>query len=356
MSLQSDPISADEHTRSGEWPAWVVPGWYVAAMSDAVRAGTTREVTVAGRDLAVYRTASGRPVVVDRYCPHMGASLGWGEVRGETILCPFHHWAFDTNGKCTNIPYYSQIPPKARVRAYEVRERFGAIWMFVGRKRYYELPSAEEMFGGRPMFRIGTREIGQIRTSAGDLMANSVDNAHAFPVHHARAEVGPVKVRGHTLSLDFSMDYPMPPPGVYSRLRTLGINLRYDLHASGRVEVFGPSIWATFIDVKNFGTVAQHHVLSMVQPLGPRLTRLFFSTFLYGRPNPATRLLGELIQKVQILLGLHDDFKIYNFKTIWKKPMFVKPEADPIVFREWWNTLGQDGEVAEKNGSLERSE
>ncbi len=46
-----------------------------------------------GVDLVLFRTESGKAVGTDPYCPHLGAHLGYGgQIEGETIRCPFHHW------------------------------------------------------------------------------------------------------------------------------------------------------------------------------------------------------------------------------------------------------------------------
>jgi phenylpropionate dioxygenase-like ring-hydroxylating dioxygenase large terminal subunit len=45
------------------------------------------------------------------------------------VRCPFHGWEFDgATGRCTAIPYCERIPPRARVRAWDVRERNGMIF------------------------------------------------------------------------------------------------------------------------------------------------------------------------------------------------------------------------------------
>ena len=45
------------------------------------------------REMIGWRTASGEAVVMDAYCEHLGAHLGYGgQVEGEVIQCPFHGW------------------------------------------------------------------------------------------------------------------------------------------------------------------------------------------------------------------------------------------------------------------------
>ena len=59
-----------------------------------IREGQVLCFTVAGRRLAVGRTARGYFALDDR-CPHAGGSLGEGLVDGETLVCPIHGYAYD---------------------------------------------------------------------------------------------------------------------------------------------------------------------------------------------------------------------------------------------------------------------
>ena len=59
-----------------------------------IREGQVLCFTVAGRRLAVGRTARGYFALDDR-CPHAGGSLGEGLVDGESVVCPIHGYAYD---------------------------------------------------------------------------------------------------------------------------------------------------------------------------------------------------------------------------------------------------------------------
>ena len=60
-------------------------------------------------------SAISEAAVLDAFCPHMGAHLGFGgEVVGNSIKCPFHGWSFDREGKCQRIPYTSRLTEEVR--------------------------------------------------------------------------------------------------------------------------------------------------------------------------------------------------------------------------------------------------
>ena len=88
-----------------------------------------------GKDLAVWRDAAGRPRVLDNNCPHRGAPLSEGTVRGDTLACAYHGWRFDAAGQCVEMPLEPEDSPRpARIRtaAYPAEERGGYVWMFYG--------------------------------------------------------------------------------------------------------------------------------------------------------------------------------------------------------------------------------
>ena len=67
-----------------------------------------------GTKLVVFADSKGELKVLDAYCRHMGGDLSQGEVKGDSIACPFHDWRWGGNGKCTGIPYARRVPPLAQ--------------------------------------------------------------------------------------------------------------------------------------------------------------------------------------------------------------------------------------------------
>ena len=103
-------------------------GWFMVADADEIK---DRPVSVRffAQDLVIYRGKSGRVVMLDAYCPHMGTHLGRndtsyvikdGQIEGDSIRCPYHAWRFGPDGKCNHIPYYDgPIPKAAAIRTYD---------------------------------------------------------------------------------------------------------------------------------------------------------------------------------------------------------------------------------------------
>lgn len=73
----------------------------------------------------------GKVRILDAYCPHMGANLGvTGQVVGNDIVCPFHGWQFDGEGKCTKIPYAEKVPGFLKTTAWPCVEMNGSIMLW----------------------------------------------------------------------------------------------------------------------------------------------------------------------------------------------------------------------------------
>lgn len=113
-------------------------GWFAVANSSELDRKPL-SVHYFGQDMVLYRGASGRAVMLDAWCPHMGTHLGSGEnsatTRSEThmeddnIRCPFHAWRFGADGVCNQIPYHDgPIPPQARVKSWHIEERYNIVF------------------------------------------------------------------------------------------------------------------------------------------------------------------------------------------------------------------------------------
>jgi nitrite reductase/ring-hydroxylating ferredoxin subunit len=130
-------------------PLPIPDGWFAVAFSKDLIAGEVKRIRYFDEELVLFRTRSGVPRVLDGYCAHLGAHLGeGGKVVGECVRCPFHAWHYDGDGRCVNIPYAKKIPPKAQVRAWNVVERSGMIFVWhhaKGHAPYWEVPRMAEL-------------------------------------------------------------------------------------------------------------------------------------------------------------------------------------------------------------------
>ena len=157
-------------------------GWYVVAFSSEVTPGQVHRATYFGRELVIYRTRNGRAAVVDAYCPHMGAHLGYGgKVEGEHLRCPFHGFCFDVEGTCVSTPYKRQLP-RAELGTWRVLEQNGVIMTWfdtAGRPPQWDIPRLEP----DGYARLRTKTWSRLRSHPQETTENSVDLGHLSVVH-----------------------------------------------------------------------------------------------------------------------------------------------------------------------------
>jgi len=94
-------------------------GWHCFGLERNIRRGEITSLEAFGTELVAFRGEDGQIRVFDAYCPHMGANLANGTVKGNTLECPFHSWQWGDGGYCEKIPYCEKNPPKARIRQWE---------------------------------------------------------------------------------------------------------------------------------------------------------------------------------------------------------------------------------------------
>lgn len=110
-------------------------GWYPLELSTDLAVGEVKPLRYFSRDLVMWRGEDGKVRIVDAYCRHLGAHMGYGgKVHGNLLECPFHAWRYDgAEGTVTDIPYSRSIPPQVKrqcVTPYHVVEANRWIWMW----------------------------------------------------------------------------------------------------------------------------------------------------------------------------------------------------------------------------------
>lgn len=155
--------------------------YYPVLPISALRDGP-RSFMLMGEPIVLWLDDEGRPAAAIDRCCHRTAKLSKGWLREGCIVCPYHGWTFDRNGKCTWFPQSElEDPPKVyKIRGYRCEERYGYAWV-----------ALDEPLTGIPEFRYSAdsnfRKIDEfyevIPCAAFRLMENSFDAAHVNFVH-----------------------------------------------------------------------------------------------------------------------------------------------------------------------------
>jgi 3-ketosteroid 9alpha-monooxygenase subunit A len=103
-----------------------------------------------GQEMVAWRAQSGLLTVMDAYCEHLGAHLGFGgHVEGEVIECAFHGWQWNHEGRNVCIPYENRPNRGRRMRVYPVVERNESVYVWhdaEGREPFFDVPDVFASF------------------------------------------------------------------------------------------------------------------------------------------------------------------------------------------------------------------
>ena len=118
--------------------------WYVIGTKNDFSKNMPKKVTIWNKNYVVWKNKDDKFVGLDDVCPHKGASLAGGKVCNEHIVCPYHGYEFDENGKLDKVPGISFHPsPIYDVSKYQVVEKHG--WVYLN--TYSDISSIDNSTG-----------------------------------------------------------------------------------------------------------------------------------------------------------------------------------------------------------------
>jgi nitrite reductase/ring-hydroxylating ferredoxin subunit len=143
-------------------------------------------VRMLGEDLVAFRTMIGAVALVGRKCAHRRASLEYGQIRPEGLMCSYHGWTFNAAGRCVAMPLEPAGCPlmkDASIPSYPAQEYGGIVWCYMGSDKENPPPL--------PKLDILSRDDGELRVERGDIrdysylnwLENIADNGHVFILH-----------------------------------------------------------------------------------------------------------------------------------------------------------------------------
>jgi phenylpropionate dioxygenase-like ring-hydroxylating dioxygenase large terminal subunit len=126
--------------------------WYAVEYDRAVPAGRVVEIQFWKRSIALYRGQDGTLRALENRCAHRQLKLSCGEVNNCDLVCAYHGWAYDGDGRVVQIPHelFGRPMPSFRVPSYPVKVRYGLIWIFPGDPAFAEergIPDIPELEG-----------------------------------------------------------------------------------------------------------------------------------------------------------------------------------------------------------------
>lgn len=293
-------------------------GWFQVAYSDELKPGQVVPLHYFGRELVLFRTEDGSPHVLDAYCPHMGAHLGYGgKVVGGCVRCPFHSWEFDGRGNCTSIPYAQKIPPKATLRSWPVCEKNGLVMIWfhaAGGPPSWEVPDVPE-YNASDWTPYEKRRW-KIRTHNQEMAENAVDAAHFLYVHGTGGvPKTTAEIRGHILH-------------VVSEAK---MKKRSD-EVTGQIESIS---YGFGFGTTRFTGLVETLLLSSVVAIDDDYVDVMFTFTVRKLPHAEfTNMVGmKFIAEIERQLG--QDIPIWENKKYVSPPLLCDGDGPVGVFRKW---------------------
>ncbi|HMA80488.1 MAG TPA: Rieske 2Fe-2S domain-containing protein [Candidatus Binatia bacterium] len=169
-------------------------------------------VRMLSEDLVVFRDGKGRPGLLGNRCPHRLASLEYGQVREDGLMCSYHGWKYDVKGRCIDTPLEpcdSELKNRIRHLWYPVEEWGGVVWTYMGPEKDHPPPL--------PKIDVLARTDGEVRVTDGDVrdynylnwMENFADMGHAVILHALEVRDIPPELKPYN---DYSIKNWMPLP------------------------------------------------------------------------------------------------------------------------------------------------
>jgi phenylpropionate dioxygenase-like ring-hydroxylating dioxygenase large terminal subunit len=152
-SVQPPDFAQARNSRQKARAAGLDPDyWYAVEYDSAVKPGSVAEIQFWKKSIALYRGNDGKLRALEDRCAHRQLKLSCGDVDGCNLVCAYHGWSYDENGRVAQIPHelFGRAMPSFKVPAYPVKVRYGLIWIFPGdpaRAEQRQIPEIPELEG-----------------------------------------------------------------------------------------------------------------------------------------------------------------------------------------------------------------
>jgi 3-ketosteroid 9alpha-monooxygenase subunit A len=247
-------------------------------------------------------------------------------VVGESIVCPFHGWAYDGDGKCTSIPYAKNMPPKVArgeqvLGTWHVREINQCILVWYhphGEAPTYEPLEVVEANSDNSDWAELDSYSWEINTHMQEVGENAVDSVHFLYVHGTKdipdAEV--MEFEGHRRRGLLRTRNPTPKGVIEGAIENQNI---------------GPGL-----AIVRFSGIVDTVLLAHLTPVSANHTRAFYSFIQKnsdaesGKSRIAEAIVRNICQQME------EDRVIWDRKKYYEKPMLCDGDGPFAKFRKWY--------------------
>ena len=322
---------------SSRYPFPAVPdGWFSIAASEDIEVGQVGTLQYLNRELVAFRGEDGAVRVFDAHCPHLGAHLGvGGRVCGDGIVCPFHGWRFDGEGRVVEVPRLDRQPPRVSAGTWDVRECNGRIFVWAhaaGKDPEYEVTRYRDDGTEWTPWRVNTY---RVRIGLQDLTENIIDRSHFLTVHDM---VPPDDHR-------FEVSFEGPRMVVDQNIKVTAVSDEgYEVRAL--TTTCGPGIVA--VEVRE-GPIEMLTYITQT-PVDDEMTEIIIQFSMKALEDEAlTASVAELNDHITNL-QFTQDVPIWENKIYRDRPPLTRVDGPVAQYRRWFRQFYSDWEPGGRSG------
>jgi len=324
-------MTEQQERRERTYPPPFPDGWYRVANSKDIKPGEVRHIQCLGEQIALFRSDTGRIAALEAFCPHLGANLAYGEVKGDRLQCPFHGWQLDGNGRVCQ----PRISEAFVQRRWEAIEYYGMILVYhpaSGKPPPYQLPSQEKIDSGQQSYR-GHHDAGEAEIHIIEFAENTVDFTHFSTVHGTicipwtQIKLPWIKIRHKpSWSSDKHLAYFKDEAKLEIRDK-----IYENAKCSALLTFLGPGSVVKFeLDIPKIGEITMFQTFTPVEAMKQQITLRWFAS----RKVPgilASCVVGSWFSQ------LKEDLGILKRKIYQKNPLQAKSEGHLLDdMRRWY--------------------
>lgn len=304
-------------------------GWFIIAEGSEL---TNKPIPLRffGKDFALYRGESGRPILLDAYCPHMQTHLAGGcstelaktgkQIEGDSIRCPYHGWRFGPDGRCDDIPYFEGTYPRsAVVNSYPVRELMGCVMIWhdpEGADPSYEPPYLRE-WDDPQWVHWRLDHLGELAIHPQEILDNMADARHLGPTHGAPCEYFETEFRDH----------------LYIQ-RQGGFHAGYSCMLTTSTWYTGPGI---LLSKQQFGDTISFEIIAHT-PIEDGLVKVWHGVLSKSQNTPPNEedIAAAKLAQAGALESFSSDFDIWRNKNPALRVLQVATDGPFATGRKWY--------------------
>jgi 3-ketosteroid 9alpha-monooxygenase subunit A len=339
-ALQSGALqqSGNETRKPYKIEAAVLPeryarGWHCLGKASEFTS-EPRRLQYFGTKLVAFRGENDGAVhIIDAYCPHMGADLSLGCVKGDSIVCPFHSWSWGGDGVCNDIPYAKRIPPKAVIKSWPTLEENGLLFVWNDPENNPPIetqrPERNDDYFSGEWTDWATLQF-TIHSNCRELVDNMADIAHFGPVHFFKINKFRNVQDGHKF-IQYS-------EGQHDILEDGSTGL------TSIATYEGPAYMTTTMNGSMSGEPMKVHLLVAHVPLNTECFHINFGVMLKkvegASEEENQKMLADYVQKN--IESFKQDVAIWDNKIRVDNPLLCDGDGPVNMLRKWYSQFYMD--------------